>query len=88
MALSSNQIRRVRNVIGDRRETYGTFSGSGKSGTIDTGLKVCENIMMTGTAGATGSANFRLRTKLPASGSAIPFFSPNITQGIWRAIGY
>jgi len=85
--VNSDKIRRVSNVIGDRDETYGRFSIPGNTGSIDTGLKVCENINFMGTAGATGSAYFLLRTKLPASGSAVPFYS-TINTGIWRAIGY
>jgi len=89
MAFSHSITRRVRNVIGDRDLVYGKFGGDVSTGSIETGLKQTEWMVLQGTASAAGSANIAVvTTNFPLTGSvAIHKVDTTGKGGIWVAYG-
>ncbi len=86
MAIVSTLLRSVKNVIGDRKQTNGTYSAG--SGEVDTGLEICENLYLQGTASALGGAGSvppLVNATFPRSGSAVPILST--IGGNWTAYG-
>ncbi len=84
----SSIIRRVRNIIGDRKITHGTFnSTSGAGSAINTGLEICEHLQLQGTANsfATGTVSPYVNANFPRSGTAVPIVSS--IGGNWFAYG-
>ena len=82
--MTSTIRRRVQNVIGDRRLTYGTYekTPSGVGVISDVGLGICEWLNFQGTA-SPGTAY--PTTDFPRTGTAIPYSASS--GGIWTAYG-
>ena len=87
MAIISTLNRRVQNVIGDRRVSYGKFGNVISGAEINTGLKICEFLFMQGTATVGSSASYTLTEDLPRGGSAVPVISNSVKGGNWFAYG-
>jgi hypothetical protein len=83
MAIISVLKRRVRNVIGDRSITTGTYKAN-SSGEVDTALEICEHLQLQGTATVAGSASV-VNATFPRSGTAVPIVTT--FGGIWFAYG-
>ena len=85
MAIISVLKRRVRNVIGDRSVTTGTYNGAA-TGEVDTGLEICDHLMLQGTATTAGSVAV-VNATFPRSGTGVPIVSTGVPGGIWFAYG-
>ena len=86
MAFSSAIKGRTRS--GNKRIHYGTFTCTAVTGgDIDTGLLVCESIMLTH-GGSSVEANVGVVNEtLPMPGNAITIVTNNGDTGYWMAIG-
>ena len=84
MAIISTLIRRVRNTVGDRVITTGTYAG-GTNGEVDTHLEICEQLILQGTASVVGSAAV-VTEQLPTGGTAVSIETAD-PGGIWFAYG-
>lgn len=90
MAFSSAITRTVQNVVGDRKIVHGTYTNTSGStgGNIDTGLAVCEFIMLQPTGSAVVASNPVVNETLPVAGSAITVVNTADEDGYWMAYGY
>lgn len=90
MAFASTITRREANVVGDRKITYGTYTnGSGDTGgNIDTGLEICEHIMLQPTGSAVVATAPVVNEALPIAGNAITVVTADDEDGVWMAYGY
>jgi len=75
---------------GDKRYVWGTFTSSagGEGGDIDTGLTICENLMLTHKAAAVVASAPVVNETLPIAGSAVTIVTVADTVGYWLAVGY
>jgi hypothetical protein len=75
---------------GNKLVSIGTFTSAGGStgGDIDTGMSMCEKIVLTvgGSAAATNAPV--VNETLPLAGNAITIVSDADETGYWRAEGY
>ena len=90
MAFASTITRPVKNIMGDRKETHGTYTNGGgdTGGDIDTGLRVCEYIQLQPTGAAVVASAPSVNETLPADGSAITVVNTADEDGNWIAWGY
>ncbi len=92
MATTSTPIRtgNIRNFIGDRKVTVGVFTAGPavESGTIDTGLNVCEFMTLTITNSSVVTASPTVGARFPLAGTAVPIITSGGTEGSWIAYGY
>ena len=78
-----------RTRAGSKRIHWGTWDATGVTGgNIDTGLNVCESIMLTHKGSAVEGAVAVVNETLPIDGSAITIVSSNGDAGYWMAIGH
>jgi hypothetical protein len=76
-------------VFGNRRVHYGTWTGSGATGgNVDTGLRLCENILLTVHGSAVTSNQCAVNESLPVAGSAVTIVHDSGINGYWIAFGY
>jgi len=89
MAFASAITRIVKNHIGDRVVTHGTYTNGGgdTGGDIDTGLKVCEFIVLQPTGAAVIASNPSVNETLPVDGSAVTVVNTADEDGVWFAYG-
>jgi hypothetical protein len=83
MAITSTLV--GRDVWGSKGMTYGTFSGSGTGGDVNTYLHTCEQLLLTPTTAAAKQCG--ITTTLPAAGAAITIIVDTSVDGYWMAIG-
>lgn len=88
MAALTTSIRR-RTVYGNTKVHYGTATGSGTGGEIDTGLRSCEMIVLQANHSSVSADAVTLNETLPCDGSAVTVIH---TSGVgyveFMAIGY
>lgn len=76
-------------VFGNKRVAFGTFDCTAVTGgDIDTGLNICESIMLQLKDTAVGTAPVVVNETLPIDGSAITIVTTSGDAGYWFAIGY
>ena len=86
MAFSSTIAGRTR--AGSKRIHYGTFNcASVTGGDIDTGLLVCESIMLTHKGSSVEASVGVVNETLPMPGNAITIVTSSSDVGYWMAIG-
>lgn len=87
MAFSSSITEKT--VFGNKRFHWGTFTNgaSDSGGNIDTGLKVCEGIVLQHTGVAAVSSAPAVNETLPVDGSAVTVVTTTAADGIWFAWG-
>ncbi len=90
MAFSAKPIDKVPNKIGDRKIIVGKWSSDGGStgGAIDTGLRVCEHLILqpVGTA-VTSQPVVSSVTAFPMNGSSIKIVTVPDGNGLYIAYG-
>ena len=79
----------VPNVVGDKKIQYGTYtsSDSGTGGNIDTGLTVCERLILQPTGSTVGTNAPKVNETFPCAGSAVTIVTDADEAGIWEAWG-
>lgn len=88
MAALTNSIL-GKSVFGNRRVHWGTATGNGTGGEIDTGLVRCEFIALTAHKTAAVADAVTLNETLPCDGSAVTIIHTAGCSYIeWMAIGY
>lgn len=79
----------ARTKSGNKRIHYGSFDCTGVTGgNIDTGLTVCESIMLTHKGSAVEGAVAVVNETLPIAGDAITIVTTSGDAGYWMAIGH
>lgn len=73
---------------GSKRMNWGTWSTDTTGGNIDTGLTMCEGIILQYTGEAVVADQPAINETLPIAGSAITIVVASGADGIWRAWGY
>jgi hypothetical protein len=76
-------------VFGDRKMTMGKYvnTASTTGGNIDTGLKICERIILQPSAGTVIANNPVVNETLPVAGNAITIVTSAGEDGDWIAFG-
>ncbi len=78
-----------RTVAGNKRLHYGAWDATAVTGgDIDTGLTVCQSIMLTHLGSAVEAAVAVVNETLPVAGNAITIVCTSGDAGYWMAIGY
>jgi hypothetical protein len=62
---------KTRTLMGNKRVHYGTATGSGTGGEIDTGLRSCEMIVLTANDSSVAADAVTLNETMPCDGSAV-----------------
>lgn len=77
-------------VMGDKKYSRGTYTnGSGETGgDIDTGLAVCEALMLQPGGSAAIATAPVVNETLPVAGSAVTVVNADNEDGNWFAFGY
>lgn len=77
-------------VMGDKRVHYGTYTnGSGDTGgDVNTGLTVCEVMVLQPKGAAAIATASTVNETLPVAGSAVTIVTSDNEDGQWTAIGY
>jgi len=76
-------------AVGNRRMSWGTFScASVATGDIDTGLRLCENIVLQQVSSAVVADAPVVNETLPVAGSAVTIVTTLGAAGNWVAWGY
>ena len=88
MAFASTVIEQ--GVMGDKKYSRGTYTnGSGETGgDIDTGLAVCEALMLQPIGSAVIASAPVVNETLPVAGSAVTVVNTDNEDGNWFAFGY
>jgi hypothetical protein len=87
MAFSSTIAGRSR--IGNKRLHWGTWDCTGVTGgDIDTGLIICESIILQPVKSAVVANQETVNETVPIDGSAITIVTNSGDIGLWQAIGY
>ncbi len=90
MVFTSTPIESQPHVVGDRKSNYGTYvndSGS-TGGDIDTGMKVCQTLILQPVGAAVGANVPKVNETFPADGDAVTIVTDADESGIWIAQGY
>jgi len=89
MTFTDVMTRKVKNVAGDTNQTYGTYTSTagGTGGDIDTGLKVCDGLMLQAGSASAGATAAAVNETFPVSGSAVTIVTLNGESGQWFAWG-
>lgn len=87
MAFSSTIL--CKSVFGNKRIAYGTFTNgtNDTGGDINTGLKICEFIVLQPKGTAVSSNQAVVNKTLPIAGNAITIVTDAGVSGYWFAIG-
>lgn len=73
---------------GDKFMSWGTFNAASVTGgDIDTGLKICESMMLTHNGSAVETSVMVVNETFPVAGNAITFVCNTSDTGYWFAIG-
>lgn len=76
-------------VIGDRKLVIGTFTNDGTGGTIETTLRVVEQLHIQHTGDAAVAEHPSVNATLPLGDrTAVTIVTTSAKAGIWMAIGY
>jgi len=80
----------VKGVMGNKKYRMGTWTcGSGDTGgDINTGLGICESIILQSTGSAVVASAPVVNETLPVAGSAVTIVTTDNEDGIWIAFGY
>jgi len=78
----------IPNVIGDRKVAVGKFTTELTGGNINTGLEVCEAMVLVPSGNTLVTAPPSVVSALPAPGDSITILSPHGTDGIYIAYGH
>ncbi len=73
---------------GSKRVNWGTWTTDTTGGDIDTGLDMCEGIVLQHTGSAVVADDPAINETLPVAGSAITIVVTSGKGGNWRAWGY
>ena len=76
-----------RDVWGSKCMTYGAFTNDSTSGNINTGLGICEQLLIQPNNNVSPAVQCNLTTVLPAAGSAIGVATTIGVDGYWMGIG-
>ncbi len=76
-----------RDVWGSKCMVYGTFTNDTTAGNIDTGLGICEVLLLQPNSNVSPAVQCNLTTTLPAAGSSIGVAVTSGVDGYWMAIG-
>ena len=75
-------------VFGDKRVTYGTFTGNSTTGgDIDTGLHSVHAMAITAKGSSIVADAPTINETFPCSGAAVTIICTNNTDGYWIAFG-
>lgn len=74
--------------FGNKRVTWGSWTTDTTGGTIDTGLTVCEGIILQHTGNAAIADSPSINRTLPYAGDSIVIVQTSAKPGIWMAWGY
>lgn len=90
MAFTSVVTNVVPNVEGAKKTVKGTFANTSGStgGDINTGLTVCEELVLQHTGSAVVASAPVVNETFPVAGSAVTIVTVADTSGIWVAKGY
>lgn len=79
-----------RTVLGNKRFHWGTWDSTGVAGgDIDTGLIMCESLMLTNKGSALETSGTAvLNETLPVAGSALTIVATSGDAGYWEAVGH
>lgn len=90
MAFSYTIDSSISEVRGTKRRTSGTFTNADSStgGDIDTGLEMCEKLILQHTGTAVVASAPVVNETLPVDGSAVTIVTVANASGIWIAEGY
>ena len=84
MSFSSNITQKT--VFGNKVVSYGTYTSGGTTGgDIDTGVKVCELLLLQPKGGVASTS--AVNETLPMDGSAVTVVIASGVDGYWLAIG-
>jgi len=88
MAFTSSKTGQT--VEGNSRMTYGTFTnGAGDSGgNIDTGLPICDMIILGHSGAAAVASSPAVNETLPVAGAAVTIVTTTGADGHWIAFGH
>lgn len=77
-------------VLGNRKMTMGKYvnTESTTGGNIDTGLRVCERLILQPTGSAGNATTPAVNETLPVDGSAVTIVTDAGADGDWIAFGY
>lgn len=86
MAMTSAKVGET--VIGNFRVTYGTWTAGGDTGgNINTGLRLCNIMLLTASGGSIVADAPTVNETLPYNGAAITIITTSNTSGYWMAFG-
>jgi hypothetical protein len=74
--------------FGAKRVSWGSFTNDSTGGDIDTGLAICEGILIQHTGSAAIGDSPSINETLPCAGSAITIVTTSGKVGNWFAWGY
>jgi len=79
-----------RTLAGNKRVHWGTWTSTGATtgGDIDTGLAMCESIMLTHIGSAVEAAVAVINDTLPVAGTEVTVVCTAADTGYWLAVGY
>ena len=87
MAFSSSVSYKTQ--FGNKRVHYGTWTGASvATGNVNTGLRLCETIMLTINNSAVTSNPAVVDESMPVAGSAVTIVFDSSMNGNWLAVGY
>jgi hypothetical protein len=78
----------IKTVMGNKRVHFGTWTTDTTGGNIDTGLGVCEGIVLQTTGSAVSADQCTVNETLPIAGSAITIVVTSGADGNWIAWGH
>jgi len=88
MAALTTTIRK-RTIFGNLRVHFGTTTGSGTGGEINTGLRICDHIALTANKSGVVADAVTLNETLPCAGSAVTIIHTSGCSYVeWMAVGY
>lgn len=89
MTFSSTLSTEVPIVVGDRKMTMGKYvnTESTTGGNIDTGLKICDRLILQPTGSSVDANHPAVNETLPLAGSAITIVTTAGGDGDWIAFG-
>ena len=78
----------VKSVMGNKRVHFGTWTTDTTGGDVDTGLGVCEGMVLQTSGAAVSADQGSINETLPADGSEITIVVTSGADGYWIAWGH
>jgi hypothetical protein len=86
--MAVTQTKKLDNAVGSMRMTAGTFTGSGTSGSLYTGLQKTAFVYLQPTSAVSPAEQCTVNTTLPAVDPITIGFTTGGVAGYWFAIGW